>query len=150
MKRDKLDAVFSNLVRERANYICQECGMGYRQKTQGLHCSHLWSRARASCRYTPDAAVAHCYSCHQRLSGNPVKFAERIREYLGDRFCFMRRAANSTVKLTKLEKEDIYQFYKKELKRIRELRKSGHEGRIEFDIPPILDLKLREAVARMQ
>jgi len=52
------------------------------------------------------------------------------------------------VKLSKLEREDIYRFYKEELKIMQEKRNQGIVGRIEFTIAPVLDLKIREEAAR--
>jgi len=149
MKRDKLDVVFSNLVRERANYICEVCGNNYRYRTQGLHCSHLWGRRNRSTRWHPENAAAKCFGCHKKLSERPVEFGEWIEKHLGKRFNFVRRAANTPIKFTKLERDDMCRFYTKELARLQALRKEGIEGRIEFKTPPILDLKLREVAARL-
>ncbi len=60
----------------------------------------------------------------------------------------MRRATNTVVKLDRAEKDEIRKHHLSEIKRLTELRKQGVQGVIEVTVPPILDLKLREAVAR--
>ena len=47
----------------------------------------------------------------------------------------MRDLSNLSKKLTKNEKEWIFQHYKKEEKRIKELRADGFEGQIIVDVP---------------
>jgi len=148
MKRDKLDDVFSKLIRERSDYNCEECGTNYRYRPQGLHCSHFWTRSNKSTRWHPENACAHCYGCHRKLSGSPVTFTDRIKQFLGNRFDLVRRYTHAPVKFSKLEREDIYRFYKKELLRVQDLRASGVCGRIEFSTAPLIDLKLREIAAR--
>lgn len=134
LKRDKLDAVISDLVRERANWTCEHCETEYsHERRQGLHASHLWGRANRSTRWHPDNLFAHCFGCHQRLGGNPVLFHDWARRTLGDvRFDELRLRANRAIKYTKADKEEMYQHYKKELERLKKLRKEGKTGYLEF------------------
>lgn len=60
----------------------------------------------------------------------------------------MKRATNEVIKLDRTEKDAIRKHYMNEIKRLTELRKQGVMGVIEVTVPPLLDLKLREAVAR--
>ena len=88
-----------------------------------------------------------CYSCHQRLGGNPVEFAKFIESHLGKpRADRLYRASKQAIKVTKAEKEEVYTFLKKELARIDGLRKAGKTGRIEFHPPKIIQAKLKEAL----
>src|SRR3990167_1019129 len=84
VKRDKRDAIFSLLVRERAGWRCERCGKQFsREDGQGLHCSHFISRRHRSTRWHPDNAAAHCFSCHQWLGEHPLDFTIWIKAYLG-------------------------------------------------------------------
>lgn len=40
----KADLIFSDYIRKRANYCCERCGKHYPPKTNGLQCSHNFSR----------------------------------------------------------------------------------------------------------
>ena len=47
-KQATLDALFSKLVRELADYRCEVCGRSYRHEPGGLHCSHHLSRSHGA------------------------------------------------------------------------------------------------------
>ena len=135
MKRTKLDAIFSELVRERANWTCERCGKYYPEGSRmGLHCSHIHSRRHAATRTHPFNAVAHCYACHQWYGGNPVLGGRWAESHLGkERIGVLDGLLRRPIKITKAEKEAAYQHYKKELSRLRNLRQMGKVGRLEFE-----------------
>ena len=133
MKRDKLDALFSNVIREAYNWTCCRCGKYFPEgQRQGLHASHIHSRRHQLLRHYPLNVVAHCYACHQWYGGNPVLggrwavdyLGEGVIEILGDRLREKR-------KYTKADKEEIYAHFKEEEKRIKALRMAGDNGVIE-------------------
>ena len=152
MKRDKRDAIFSNLVRERAGWTCENegCGKYYPEgQRQGLHCSHFFGRRYRSTRWHPDNAAAHCFSCHQKLGENRVDFTAWISQHLGDigreR---IRHLSQIVARFSKRQLEDIYWHMKDQHKAMLAKRANGETGRIEFDPAPALtDL---ESAARMQ
>jgi hypothetical protein len=83
--------------------------------------------------------VAHCVSCHIRFGENPEEFhnhyiqinGEEALEELTERWRTIKKWAKPSKKTGyKGEKEDMYQHYKKELKRVEELREQGIQGRI--------------------
>lgn len=133
IKRDKLDAVVSDLIRERSDWTCDHCETQYSyDRRGGLHCSHLWSRANKATRWFPDNLFAHCFGCHQRLGGNPVAFRDWAVQRLGEgAFDNLTLRARRPMKYTKADKEEMYQHYKAELERLRKLRKEGHTGYLE-------------------
>ena len=143
MKRDKHDALFSQLVRERANWRCESCGKIYPEGSrQGLHCSHFFTRSRKSVRWHPLNAAAHCYSCHTRLGGSPIDFADWIRDYLSrwhSDLCGDRLVSDSRklVRWRKADLEELYSEMKKELSRMEELRRQGETGRLDFALPKV-------------
>ena len=140
MKRDKFDAKFSNLVRERAAWRCEypTCGKHYPLgNTAGLECSHIWGRRRHSVRWEPDNALALCTGHHRHVSAHPIEHHEIAVEKLGSLRCHaLERQANSVKRWKPWEKAELYKKMKSELKRMKILRDEGETGRIEFDLDP--------------
>lgn len=50
----------------------------------------------------------------------------------------VKSLANRTLKISKRDKEDIKAFYKKEIKRLQDLRARGITGLIQVNTPEIL------------
>ena len=116
---DKRDTIFSKLIRTRDKWTCQRCGRKYEEGSQGLHCSHFFSRRHRGTRWSVENAAAHCMGCHAYLGGNPIEFAEWIEAYLGrDRFSQLRMKAMKVTKFTKADLEWIYQDLKAQLKEL--------------------------------
>ncbi len=134
LKRDKYDTLFSNMVRERDNWTCQKCGKYYPEgERQGLHCSHIFSRRHRATRWEPYNAVAHCYSCHQYLGGNPVIFEAWARTYLGDYVLnLLEEKHRLIIKVTKKDKIEMYKHMKSEHARMLKLRAGGDTGLLSF------------------
>lgn len=121
IKLDKIDKVFSLLVRTRAGWRCQRCQKFYPEgQRQGLHCSHIFGRAKKSTRWSEKNCVAHCHGCHAYLTANPVEFTEWARAHLGeDAFNKLRVQANQPTRLNERIKADIYDDLKAQLKTIQ-------------------------------
>lgn len=137
VRRDKRDILFSQLVRERAEWCCQVCGRPFPEgQRQGLHCSHHFSRRKRSIRWNPDNASAHCFACHQTLGENPVLFHDWIKGHLGDeKFAALRVQAERLVRLKKHDLTDIHANLKASWQDMQARRKAGEAGRLEFDDP---------------
>lgn len=135
IKRDKTDILFSELVRERVNWICEYCGRDFSHNKGAVHCSHLFGRRAKSVRWHPQNAFCHCYDCHRKLEENPVTFAEWAREKLGQQaYDKLRVLANKPMKWTKWDKEYLHKHYLAERKRQKKLRMDGDVGRVDFDL----------------
>lgn len=136
LKRDKHDAVFSELVRERTNWQCDYCGNYFHHDHGNLHCSHFKSRRHKATRYHPFNAFAHCAGCHRKLGEDPYEFTMHANITYGemtiDRVAHL---AAMPIRLKPLQMEEIYQHMKDELKRLRELLAGGNIWRIEFTLP---------------
>jgi hypothetical protein len=137
IKRTALDAVFSNLVRERADYTCQVCGKefpGGKGNSPGLHASHFFGRRGQSTRFHGDNVYAHCFSCHQRLGGNPHEFSTWVKGQLGEtRYDELVLRANAPLKRTKAERKEMLEHFKAQLAYIeRRRREKGETGLVEF------------------
>ena len=126
MKRDKYDNVFSKLVRRLAGFRCEKCGKQYPSNSQGLHCSHHFSRRNKATRWDLDNAAALCYSCHQWFGENPVAAYDWLKSYIGEeKLDQLRLKANSVKKWTPEDKDLLYKEMRlklEELETVNEAR----------------------------
>lgn len=74
------DAAFSDYIRARAGYRCQRCGTQYKAKSNGLQCSHNFSRRYYNIRFHPDNALALCHNCHNYWFSKDITEAARFLE----------------------------------------------------------------------
>lgn len=134
IKRTVEDDLFSKLVRERANHTCEYCGKycGAGHEHGRLDCSHFFSRRHTSTRWEPLNAAAHCFTCHQNLGENPTVFTAWIKRHLGRWYDVLEEKHNQTVKKSKIDIKEMREHFRRELKRMEELRSEGAIGRIEF------------------
>ena len=137
IRRDVADDLFSKLVRERANWCCETCGKYFPEdRRQGLHCSHIFSRRHKAIRWHPDNAIAECFGCHQKGSGNPVEHFYALETILGrGKIDRMRIASAGVLKVPSWYKKEIVKKLKSELTRVLAEREQGNNGRIEFFSP---------------
>ena len=134
IKRWPADKYFSLCVRCRSDWTCEKCGKQYPEgHRQGLHCSHLISRANKNTRWCADAAFAHCYGCHQLLGSNPIDFVDWAISQLGEGlYEIVKDKSREQYKGWKHDLGDISQHYRSEYRRMEALRNGGVTGRIEF------------------
>lgn len=138
LKRDKYDKVFSDLVRCRANYTCENCRRSFPgpgPELINLDCSHYIGRSHWRTRIHPDNAFSHCKSCHRLLGDNPGAFYHHYVEMRGaDKEGELQRASKKPWKVSKVDKELIYKHYVTQLKTMREERKGGNIGWLDFNL----------------
>ena len=135
IKRTPLDAVFSDLVRERADWTCEVCGKEFPdRKGAGLHCSHFFGRRGLSTRHSGMNCTAMCYGCHQRLGSNPHEFRSFMFKHLGEpNYDELVLRANTPYKRSKFEKKEMEAHFKAQLAYIRRRRReNGETGVIPF------------------
>lgn len=134
IKRTKIDAVFSDLIRERADWTCQNCGKHFpERKGAGLHCSHYFGRRGVSTRHHGDNCYALCYACHLRLGSNPHEHYAFVYGQLGEpRYDSLVLRAHAPMKRTKAEWDELYEHLKAQLAYLRRRRKEGEVGLVEF------------------
>ena len=79
----KLDKLWSDKVKERANFKCEYCGT----KDKRLNSHHIFSRSNKSVRWDLDNGLCLCVSHHSlgnfSAHKNPFEFSDWIREYKG-------------------------------------------------------------------
>ncbi len=134
IKRTPLDAVFSDLVRERADWTCEVCDKHFPdRKGSGLHASHYWGRRGKSTRWYGLNVFAHCFGCHQKLGSKPHEFKSWVFKQLGETlYDQLTLRANAPMKYSKQDLKDMQAHFKKELAEIRQKRKDGWVGYIDF------------------
>lgn len=127
IRRDPTDALFSEYIRERADWKCATCSKQFTPETrQGLHCSHIYSRRHKGTRWDDDNAIAQCFTCHQRYGGDPIVFAEWAQNHLGsDKFERLRIRAMTITKFTKSDKAMIHAEIKNKLQKLKLRRLTG-------------------------
>lgn len=140
LKRTTADRHFSRCVRLRADWICDYCGIDLKHDHGSLHCSHYISRNYKIIRFNPFNALAHCYSCHDKLGGgrwgggNHAEFAHHFDEMHGEDIREMLRIMSKyPFPRFKSHEKEIADHYRKEANRLEEMRNDGITGRIEFD-----------------
>lgn len=134
IKSKPADVAFSKCVREASNWVCERCGSAYEKGSQGLHCSHIYSRRHRTIRWSRDNAQALCFSCHQWFGGNPADSGLWVRELLGEgHFQLLEEKRDSKIKVSKLEEKEIAAHYRKQLKELEARRLEGETGKLEFE-----------------
>jgi hypothetical protein len=124
IKRDKYDAVVSDLVRYRDSWKCQRCNKIYEPKrfdddskrSTGLEAAHFRSRVHKSTRYDLDNIDALCSGCHSYFGRNQHehRIFKIARDGLG-KVELIEYKARHPLKMNRNEKEILYQDLKHQL-----------------------------------
>ena len=98
-----------------------------------MHVSHFNGRGNGNVsRYDTSLLTCLCASCHNFIETRPQSHTNFIISIVGEAFLEMKSEThNKPRKMTKAEKQEMYDHYKSELKRVKELRKNGEKGYIE-------------------
>ena len=130
MKRDTLDAVISDLVRERDDWTCQHSGQHFPdRKGRDCHASHFYSRQFNSTRWFPDNLLCLSATAHDFVGKHPDEHVALIKRILGDERYEELRCRNRRIyRYRAADKKAMTKHYRSELARIQELRKSGVSG----------------------
>ena len=133
LKRSPLDALFSELVRERANWICESCAIELRHEPKRMHCAHIYSRRHVRIRHDPINAFCLCAKCHFEYTDKPLEFAtftvQKIGQAMADQLSILARTVH---KRPKGWEKEAKAHYRQELERMKLLRANGNTGYIEF------------------
>lgn len=131
IKRDKLDAVFSDLVRLRANGVSEYSG-----KSGPLECCHIYGRRKRSVRWHPLNAVALTHYEHRHFTENPVEFLAWLSTIMSDADrSILMNLANTPRKFTPRELEGLYHHYIRQHGEMVHRRELGDGGYIPFFWP---------------
>ena len=118
--KDKLDKVFSLFIRlrdsdENGFCKCYTCGKvaHYKEMQNG----HFWSRTHLATRFHEDNARTQCVGCNLFKHGNYIEYTKRLLKELGEeKFNELERLKNSTVKISKVEYEQMIEHYNQKIK----------------------------------
>lgn len=135
VKVQTLDRMFSNLIRESYDYICQmpgctHCGNHTLRYTGGAECSHYHSRRYNSGRWHPDNCVCLCHQAHADIDQGPqadhVSFMIR---HLGEgRHEMLVERLRNPYRYRPQDRHEMTQHYRAQLNYIEKQRKEGRQG----------------------
>jgi len=101
--RNKLDKECSRIVR--AIGACQFCG---KADYSHLQCCHIISRSHLGLRFRLDNLLCLCDGCHFHAHKDPLDFADRVKELLGEGlYAEIRLASRSITKWTVQEMQEL-------------------------------------------
>lgn len=140
IKRDALDALFSEYIRTRDNWTCQVCGKKFDpddgNSRKGLHCAHCFSRATKQTRWDESNAVAMCGWCHSNprnenaMDSNVKEKYKWFRGRLGDTaFDIMEFRFRNAGKFTKPDKYSLKRVFADELKKLKQKNEGAILGK---------------------
>lgn len=148
IKRDRLDSIFSLLVRERAGNVCEHTGQP--ASAVQLECAHIWGRRNKSVRWHPLNAVSLSHYSHRFFTENPAAFIDWVKNRMGERaYEELERLARQPRKFTPREIEGLHKHMLTEYARLCQGREAGRMGRIDFLWPdPIPEAEPRAKKAK--
>ena len=87
MKRDPMDAMFSDIIRARDDYTCQYCGKVQNRETKRpqMDCAHFKGRRYSHVRWDELNACCLCHGCHMYMHDNPDEWTEFYTKRLGSK-----------------------------------------------------------------
>lgn len=121
IKRSLADKYFSDWIRERDDWTCQNCKTEYEKPSQGLHCSHFHGRGNKSTRFDPENCIALCMRCHKHMGATPHDHAEFFLKRLG-REKYDALAIRAKLP-QKIDESAVVLIYKALLKEMKDNRK---------------------------
>ena len=136
IKRDALDAIFSECIRAARN-CCEAHGeemyQGNTKCSGGLECAHIHSRRYQIVRHDPTNVLSLCSAHHRWYTDHPVFFSEFCERYLGrDHLDLLREKLNGPPhKWLKGMKAEARAHYREQLKRVIRERDCGVTGKID-------------------
>jgi hypothetical protein len=122
-KKRSLDALWSKIIRLRANNKCEYCGDGTKQ----LHAHHLFSRNNLNTRWTFENGMCLCASHHRfgNFSAHmaPLEFSDWIKEKIGmEMYELLKIKSKQIANVDFVQTKDMLT---KELDRLTEEKKAG-------------------------
>lgn len=115
---EKLDKIFSLYIRFRDNGVCYTCGK--RGDIKNMQAGHYVSRSCYALRWDETNVHCQCYSCNVCKHGDLITYRERLIEDYGDATVEQIEAQrHDTVKWTIDELQELYDYYQKELDKLR-------------------------------
>ena len=118
IKRDKYDAVVSDLVRYRDDCTCQRCLTQYQLPSKGLQASHFRGRGHGSTRLDLDNIDALCTGCHTYFTDHKDEYRVwKIARVGLQKVELVEYKARHPLKMSLGEKEMLFNDLKSQLER---------------------------------
>ena len=73
--KESCDRLWSKLVRARAGWCCERCGVEP-EAARGFHAHHIYGRSNHRLRFEPRNGTALCGACHRWAEEVPVEFTD--------------------------------------------------------------------------
>ena len=113
----KADVTFSLLVRCRANWTCENCGVDKMGDPGTFDCAHIMSRRSVGLRWHPQNALGLCRGCHIFFTAHPFDWSDFCKEKYGEeRVAELRLVSNQVVKWSPKVREEIFKHMKQQVK----------------------------------
>lgn len=104
----KLDAEVSRITRLQG--YCVSC---WNKDYSKLQCCHIFSRTYRNTRWDLKNLLCMCAGCHFEAHKNPIKFVEKVREYLGEYEYQALKTRHNAIKKWKIyEMEELLESLK--------------------------------------
>ena len=112
MKRDAADKWFSDVVRAKAAYTCENC----HQKGR-MECCHIFGRAAKSVRWSLDNAVTLCHYHHRMFTESPYEFIAWLESVYGaGHLEILREKSQAIFKTNKQTRAQIAKHYRDQVR----------------------------------
>ncbi len=118
IRRDSLDALFSQFIRMRAIqrvHGCERC-LKWKADYKQLECSHFYGRGRKSVRWDEDNSVGLCFGCHTYFTGQPREHIEWFEKHIGKEATEMLAGRERV--MGKPDKEMLMIYYSQKIKEL--------------------------------
>src|SRR5258708_25589796 len=105
----KLDKECSRIIR--SSGFCVSCRMSDYSK---LQCCHIFSRTYRNTRWDLKNLLCMCAGCHFESHKNPIKFVEKVQDYLGEyEYTALKTMHNAIKKWTLQEMSELLESLRK-------------------------------------
>ena len=134
---NRLDKLMSQLIRERADWVCESCRKDFKNNHFYLDWSHYISRGEFHVRWHPNNGNAHCKQCHHEFGRCPGKHASWYRQHMGEGserilHDYLENRRKKMSKWSLADKLDMIEHYKEQLKIMKKKRDEGVTGFLDF------------------
>lgn len=122
----KLDKVFSLYIRLRdampSGYVrCISCGQI--KKFEDMDCGHFHSRTHMATRFDEDNCNAECKFCNRFSADHLIGYQRNLIQKIGrGRFDLLEVKAHSVKHYTDFELQTLLDYYKQEVKKLKEAK----------------------------
>lgn len=84
IKRNTTDKLFSDIVRLKAQYICERCLRDFKDQKWVFDVAHFITRGNKRTRWDAENVAALCRGCHDYFGKNPYQHNEFMKNKLGE------------------------------------------------------------------